>query len=116
MDDKLLLPGVFSGQCCCCFCFLVVSGLDHQSVRVGAAVVEEEEVSHDNLLCCSPSYIPDDVDRSSAEHDRATSISNRNHCCSHTTFSFSVDCITSAAAAVVAATVPLRFHHLVSDI
>jgi hypothetical protein len=25
VDDKLLLPGVFSGQCCFCFCFLVVS-------------------------------------------------------------------------------------------
>ena len=52
MDDKLLLPGVFSGQCCFCFYFLVVSGLDHQSVRVGDIVVddEEEEVSHDNLL------------------------------------------------------------------
>ena len=24
LDDKLLLPGVFSGQSYCCFCFLVV--------------------------------------------------------------------------------------------
>ena len=48
-DDKLLLPGVFSGQSYC-FCFLVVSGLDHQPVLVGDIVEEEEEVSHDNLL------------------------------------------------------------------
>jgi len=48
-DDKLLLPGVFSDQSYCCFCFLVVSGLDHQPVLVGD-IVEEEEVSHDNLL------------------------------------------------------------------
>jgi len=39
-DDKLLLPGVFSGQSYC-FCFLVVSGLDHQPVRVDDFVVEE---------------------------------------------------------------------------
>ena len=77
LDDKLLLPGVFSGQSYC-FCFLVVSGLDHQPVLVGDFVVEDE-VSHDDLLCCRPCYIPDDVDRSSAEHDRANSISNRNH-------------------------------------
>ncbi len=49
LDDKLLLPGVFSGQSYC-FCFLVVSGFDHQPVLVGDIVVEEEEVSHDNLL------------------------------------------------------------------
>ena len=49
LDDKLLLPGVFSGQSYSCFCFLIVSGLDHQPVRVGD-VVEEEEVSHDNLM------------------------------------------------------------------
>jgi hypothetical protein len=51
LDDKLLLPGVFSGQSYCfCFCFLVVSGLDHQPVLVGDIVKEEEEVSYDNLL------------------------------------------------------------------
>ena len=51
LDDKFLLPGVFSGQSYC-FCFLVVtlSGLDHQPVLVGDVVEEEEEVSHDNLL------------------------------------------------------------------
>ena len=48
LDVKPLLSGVFSGQSYC-FCFLVVSGLDHQPVRVGD-VVEEDEVSHDNLL------------------------------------------------------------------
>jgi len=49
LDDKLLLPGVFSGQSHC-FCFLVVSGLDHQPVLVGDIVKEEEEVSYDDLL------------------------------------------------------------------
>jgi hypothetical protein len=49
LDDKLLLPGVFSGQSYC-FCFLVVSGLDHLPVLVGDIVKEEDEVSHDNLL------------------------------------------------------------------
>jgi len=50
LDDKLLLPGVFSGQSYSCFCFLVVSGLDHLPVLVGDFVEEDEEVSHDNLL------------------------------------------------------------------
>ena len=60
MDDKLLLPGVFSGQSCC-FCFLIVCGLD-QPVLVGDIVNEEEEVSQDN---CRPCSLPDDIDRSS---------------------------------------------------
>jgi len=45
LDDKRLLPGVFSCQSCC-FCCLVVSGLDHQPVLVGDIV--EEVYQHED--------------------------------------------------------------------